>query len=398
MARRLVDGPIVGPGTDPSLGSNIQGPSLIRVPSWIDQPLGRYYLYFADHKGSSIRLAYADDVEGPWTVHRPGSLRLADSGFLTEPPKATEAELAGLAELYRALFGEGSFAQSLATDAVTPHIASPDVHVDEAGRRILMYFHGLDGLGIQVSRAAVYRTGIDFIARPEVLGQPYLRRSAMAGGPTRSPRRVSSSARATRSAGSSPVLPCSVRPCGTRPFWCAATSCTCSGPGWVTHPSASCVRRSISTGTGWAGGNPSRSRCCARCTRGKVPTNPWNLRSAAPRTARSTNCGTRRCSRTTGGTVVVAGPRAGAAVPDFDPDHIVLGERRVLGALGVDVAAYRSALELLVSGAYPFASLSRRTVGLAGVSGLLEVMAGGDDAVPPIHGVVVPTLDEGEPS
>lgn len=173
--RRLGDGPIVGPGTDPSLGSNIQGPSLIRVPSWVDEPLGRYYLYFADHKGSYIRLAYADDVEGPWTVHRPGSLQLGDSRFLTEAPSATEAELAELAELYNALFGEGSFARSLATDAVTPHIASPDVHVDEAGRRIVMYFHGLEGLGIQVSRAAVSRNGIDFTARPEVLGQPYLR-------------------------------------------------------------------------------------------------------------------------------------------------------------------------------------------------------------------------------
>lgn len=97
-----------------------------------------------------------------------------------------------------------------------------------------------------------------------------------------------------------------------------------------------------------------------------------------------------------GGTIVVAGTRAGAAVPGFDPDHIVLKELRVLGALGVDVAAYRSALDLLVSEAYPFASLSRRTVGLAGVSGLLEVMSGGDDAIPPVHGVVVPNLDEGE--
>jgi alcohol dehydrogenase len=97
-----------------------------------------------------------------------------------------------------------------------------------------------------------------------------------------------------------------------------------------------------------------------------------------------------------GGTIVVAGTRAGATVPRFDPDHIVLKELRVLGALGVDVAAYRSALALLVSGVYPFASLSRRTVGLAGVSGLLEVMSGGDDAIPPIHGVVVPNLDEGE--
>ena len=57
---RLCDGPIVSPETHPSIGDNIQGPSLIRVPGWVDNPLGRYYLYFADHKGSYIRLAFAD--------------------------------------------------------------------------------------------------------------------------------------------------------------------------------------------------------------------------------------------------------------------------------------------------------------------------------------------------
>ncbi len=174
-ARRLGDGPIIGPESDPSIGTNIQGPSLVRAPSWVEHPLGRYYLYFADHKGSFIRLAYADAVEGPWTVHRPGGLHLADSGFLTEAPPATDRELAELVELYDALFGEGSFAGSLATDAVTPHIASPDVHVDEAGQRVVMYFHGLEALGIQVSRAAISDNGIDFSARPEVVGQPYLR-------------------------------------------------------------------------------------------------------------------------------------------------------------------------------------------------------------------------------
>ena len=175
QARRLGNGPIVGPETDPTLGRNIQGPSLIRVPSWVVEPLGRYYLYFADHKGSYIRLAYADDVEGPWAIHQPGSLQLEDSCFLTEPPSATEAELAELAELYSTLFGEGSFSRSLATDAITPHIASPDVHVDDSARRIVMYFHGLESLGILVSRAAVSANGIDFTALDEVLGQPYLR-------------------------------------------------------------------------------------------------------------------------------------------------------------------------------------------------------------------------------
>ncbi len=77
--------------------------------------------------------------------------------------------MAELAELYGASFGEGSFAASLATDAVTPHVASPDVHVDEAEQRVVMYFHGLEALGIQVSRAAASPNGIDFSARPEVL-------------------------------------------------------------------------------------------------------------------------------------------------------------------------------------------------------------------------------------
>ena len=56
---RVVEGPIVSPGSSPAIGTNINGPSLIRVPDWVENPLGRYYLYFADHKGKSIRLAYS---------------------------------------------------------------------------------------------------------------------------------------------------------------------------------------------------------------------------------------------------------------------------------------------------------------------------------------------------
>ena len=93
--RRLVDGPIIGPALHPSIGMNIQGPSLIRVPEWIEDRLGAYYLYFADHKGSYIRLAYADQLGGPWQVHPPGSLHLAQSGFLTAPPTVSPNELAG---------------------------------------------------------------------------------------------------------------------------------------------------------------------------------------------------------------------------------------------------------------------------------------------------------------
>jgi len=109
-ARRLVAAPIVTaqtPGLTPVTGRNICGPSAIRVPDWIDPAarLGRYYLYFAHHQGRHIRLAYADAVTGPWRVHAAGTLRIEQTPF-------------------------------------GHHIASPDVHVDHARRRLVMYYHG----------------------------------------------------------------------------------------------------------------------------------------------------------------------------------------------------------------------------------------------------------------
>ena len=71
-ATRILDQPIIHAGMDDRIGTNINGPSLIRVPAWVTQPLGRYYLYFSHHKGTFIRLAYADDLKGPWKIHRPG--------------------------------------------------------------------------------------------------------------------------------------------------------------------------------------------------------------------------------------------------------------------------------------------------------------------------------------
>ena len=91
-----------------------------------------------------------------------------------------------------------------------------------------------------------------------------------------------------------------------------------------------------------------------------------------------------------GGTVVVAGTRGTPEPPGFWPDLIVYKELRLLGALGVDVTAYRAALELLASGRYPFAGLPRRVVGLDGVTELLRAMAGEGDEAPPVHGVVAP--------
>jgi hypothetical protein len=170
---RLVDGPIVSPQTHHSIGHNIQGPSLIKVPDWVATPLGRYYLYFADHKGSYIRLAYADEITGPWHIHPPGSLHLPESCFLTEPPDVNDDELATI-ERYMDAVGS-CLPHDIKTEIATPHIASPDVHVDHHNQRIIMYFHGLDGLATQLTRVAFSSDGISFTARSEPLARPYLR-------------------------------------------------------------------------------------------------------------------------------------------------------------------------------------------------------------------------------
>jgi len=174
VVRRLLDRPIISPDLHPSIGVNIQGPSLIRLPPWIPHPLGLYYLYFADHKGSSIRLAYADHLTGPWTVHASGSLHLGESGFLTEPPAVTADRLA-VFEAGRRQSGV-ALSHDLLSEVTTPHIASPDVHVDAGERQIVMYYHGLEDAGVQVTRVATSPDGISFTARPEVLVQrSYLR-------------------------------------------------------------------------------------------------------------------------------------------------------------------------------------------------------------------------------
>lgn len=169
---RLLDHPIITPESHASIGTNIQGPSLIRVPEWVAEPLGRYYLYFADHKGSYIRLAYADALAGPWRIHEPGSLHLRDSLFPTEPP---EAPADAPKDYEPSASPAARRSHSFHTEASTPHIASPDVHVDDENRRIVMYFHGLESYPKQATRVSVSADGIAFTAQPEILGRTYFR-------------------------------------------------------------------------------------------------------------------------------------------------------------------------------------------------------------------------------
>ncbi|RPJ07778.1 MAG: hypothetical protein EHM28_06055 [Spirochaetaceae bacterium] len=130
------------PGLEGEAGADINGPSLIRVPAWVEKPLGKYYLYFAHHLGTFIRMAYADKLEGPWKIYPGGVLN-----------------------------GEQGPGQD--------HIASPDVHIDEVTQTIRMYFHQVarvsSPLGKQVSFLAISKDGLAFSPREEALGKFYFR-------------------------------------------------------------------------------------------------------------------------------------------------------------------------------------------------------------------------------
>ena len=180
---RLEGNPIIPPNLSPRIGTNVQGPSLIRVPEWLPNPLGRYYLYFADHKGTYIRLAYADELTGPWRIYEPGTLQLEQSHFRTEPAQIPD-QVQKQIDLGSAPIswpddgwtsGPVEGVPEPLESATKPHIASPDVHVREDRREILMYFHGLEDFRFQRTRVATSKDGIQFEAREPLLANPYLR-------------------------------------------------------------------------------------------------------------------------------------------------------------------------------------------------------------------------------
>lgn len=170
---RIGNGPIISPDLDPSISNNIQGPALIRVPDWVKDRLGKYYLYFADHKGAYIRLAYADRLTGPWKIHVPGSLQIEQSHFPTHHAPVTQEQLDHFAAQIQQL--GVTFSNDLVVEMTAAHIASPDVRVDQAKKRFVMTYHGLEGVGVQFSRVATSADGIHFGGLPENIGPSYIR-------------------------------------------------------------------------------------------------------------------------------------------------------------------------------------------------------------------------------
>ena len=85
-------------------------------------------------------LAYADQMMGPWFIHPKPVLTVEQSLFVTKDldPNSRSDWVNGPDYLYA-------------------HIASPDVHVDQNAKQILMFFHGLLPDGDQQTRLAHIR-------------------------------------------------------------------------------------------------------------------------------------------------------------------------------------------------------------------------------------------------
>jgi hypothetical protein len=152
VAKRLENNLIISPSMlINNRGNNINGPSLIKVPSWVKAPLGKYYLYFANHQGENIRLAYADDIQGPWRIYHDGTLSKEQCTYLYKGEKLP-----------------------------VKHVASPDILIDTAKKEIVMYFHiysSTDSLKNipQVTLRATSKNGIDFTPETQILGESYFR-------------------------------------------------------------------------------------------------------------------------------------------------------------------------------------------------------------------------------
>ena len=131
---------MTGEGSTLTEANNFVGASCIRIPDsypnakraskvvGLNTVYAKYYLYYAKHSGNFIRMAWAEDLAGPWYGYRMSStLPLQDRGVLS---LGTDDEISP---------GNGI--------VIDGHIASPQVFIDDSDAdpnnwQFVMYYHG----------------------------------------------------------------------------------------------------------------------------------------------------------------------------------------------------------------------------------------------------------------
>jgi len=127
------------------VSDSINGPSCLRTPNFIKNPLGKYLLYFAHHTGEFIRIAYSEDIFTGWR-------------FLN-------CRINGISE-------EKNFHD---------HVASPDIYVDNNGKSIYMFFHSrIKGSREQKTFLSKSNDGINFVLVEGQMNLPFYFRHVIA--------------------------------------------------------------------------------------------------------------------------------------------------------------------------------------------------------------------------
>ena len=98
-------GLIISDKLQANAGQNINGATCVEMPEWYKPRLGNFHLYFADHSGQFIKVAYTDNIESKWSVSPSRTINL-----------------------------------SRFRDAYD-HIASPEVFIDHSTKTLRLYFH-----------------------------------------------------------------------------------------------------------------------------------------------------------------------------------------------------------------------------------------------------------------
>ena len=93
-------------------------------------------------------------------MHPDPVIPLADSLFEPEDP-APDPTLAA-----------PDWVDALGGDYLYAHVASPDAHIDEPNRRIVMYYHGLLRDGDQQTRLATSTDGLHFTPQARFWARP----------------------------------------------------------------------------------------------------------------------------------------------------------------------------------------------------------------------------------
>ena len=89
-------------------------------------------------------MVFSNDLMDPWKIYKGGVLDLKETPFTHKRPNVEQPQ----------------WAKKHGADDLNPHIASPDVHINNVERSFEMFFHGLDHDGEQRSLRTAAKDGL----------------------------------------------------------------------------------------------------------------------------------------------------------------------------------------------------------------------------------------------